>query len=226
MDNLRDIRFFSELPDGLLDALAPVVCEEKFAQGDVVFDEGSASDRFFIIREGEVEIGKSTDRGAGLYKLIAVLVSGEFFGEMGVFMDQARTARAVAKTELSLISIKREALTGLFAKNPESAFAMMGFISSVLMRRLGDTTRELAAVYETGRRVVVARSASELSDSVLDGLFGAVEQAGSGVFVLWNEFNMVYDVIGQRGLDIQVPSELPADDDAIVRLLVSAPSRS
>lgn len=218
IEELRGIPLFRGLSDDLLSFLVPIVHEENYEPDSGIFEEGAASDRFFVIRQGEVEIRKETDKKEGKFKLIAVLVSGEFFGEMGVFMNQPRTARAVAKTQVSLISVSRDDLTSLFSKSPDAAFTMMGFLSSVLMERLHNTTKELATVYETGRLVTTARSMEELTDYVMEGLLGALDTADAGLFVLWNEFNMDFEAVAQRGLEIEPFTELPEADPVLLLL--------
>lgn len=220
MQRLKDIPIFKGIPDDVLGFLSPIVREETFPPGALIFEEGAPSDRFFIIKRGEVEIHKQTSSAEDLHKLIAVLVSGEFFGEMGLFMAQPRTARAMARGDVTLFSISREALAGLISKSPEAAFTMMGFLSSVLMERLHNTTRELAAVYETGRRAAAAHSTGELAQTVLEGLFDAVH-AQAGFLVLWNEFNMDFEVVGARGIELEVSREIPDDDPVLAHLRAS-----
>ena len=71
------------------------VKEQRHAAGELIFEEGSSADRFFIIKEGEIEIRKVIDRQEGRYKPVSVLTVGEFFGEMAVFLGQPRSADAV-----------------------------------------------------------------------------------------------------------------------------------
>jgi CRP-like cAMP-binding protein len=215
--DIKDTPLFRDIPEDILDVLIPLVNEESFKGGGEIFHEGSSSDRFFIIKSGEVEIRKGIDTGEeGRYKLIAVLQGGEFFGEMAVFLDKPRSATAVAKTDVSVVSIKREDLLDMFGRSPEAAFKVMGFLTSVLMDRLRNTTKEMVTVYETGRLVTAARSIKELSDYVLESVLSAVEGAEAGLFVLWNEFNEEYDIFGQRGVDdISTPMAMPEDDPVL-----------
>jgi CRP-like cAMP-binding protein len=218
IEGLREIPLFRDVPDEMLNVLVPLVNEERFPSGSVIFDEGSVSDRFFIISEGEVEIRKRTDREEGGYKLIAVLQAGEFFGEMAVFLDEPRTASAVARTDVALVSMGRKDLLGMFSRSAEASLKTMGLLTSVLMDRLRNTTKELVAVYETGRLVTAARSMEELADCVLDGVLNALEHVDAGLFVLWNEFNADYEVYDQRGLDTVQGTPLD-ENDPVIRLL-------
>lgn len=214
---LRDVPLFSGVSDENLSLLIPLVNEERHAEGGVVFEEGEVSDRFFIIASGEVEIRKRTAPGGG-QKLIAVLEGGAFFGEMAVFLDEPRSASAVAKTDVALLSMRRGDLLEMFSKNPEASFKAMGFLTSVLMDRLRNTTRELVTVYETGRLVASARSMEELSDLALDGLMASLGAADLGVLVLWNEFNAEYEIYASRGLDASPRTPLAEGDPVVAAL--------
>jgi hypothetical protein len=217
---LRELPLFKEVSDEIMDAIAPVLNEEGFGEGEAIFAEGSSSDRFFIITDGEVEIRKAVDDAGDRFKLIAVLDRGEFFGEMAVFLEQPRTASAIAKTAVSVVSMRRTDLLAMFARSPEAAFKVMGLLTSVLMDRLKNTTKELVTVYETGRLVTSAWSMEDLSSGVLDSVLRAVEPAEAGLFVLWNEFNEEYEVFAERGFEgMALPAPL-SDEDPVVALLL------
>jgi CRP/FNR family transcriptional regulator len=222
LDELKGISIFRDIPDDILKVFVARFVEEDFGAGDMIFEEDSVSDRLFIIKKGEVEIRKMTDREDKGYKLIAVLQGGEFFGEMAVFQGHPRSADAVAKTPVSLVSISREELSEVLSRSPEAAFKVMGFFTSVLTERLGNTTKELVSVYKTGRLVTTAHDMNELSDYVLDSVFGAVELAEAGFFVIWNEFNEDFEIVGQRGFGEIEPNTAVPDDNSLLRLLLKS----
>jgi CRP-like cAMP-binding protein len=214
--DLRKLPVFREVPEEVFKMFLPMFKEEKFRAGEIIFEGDSISDRLFIIREGEVEIKKATNKEHTGYKLIAVLQSGEFFGEMSVFLNQPRTADAVAKTDVKLVSMSRKGLSDMLSQSPDAAFKVMGFFTSVLTERLGNTTKELVTVYETGRLITKARSVSELSENVLDGALKAVESAEAGLFVIWNEFNDEFEVVDLRGFEGVERGEAFPEDDGLV----------
>jgi CRP-like cAMP-binding protein len=213
---LKALHVFRDVPEDVLELFPPLIKEESFGAGETIFEEGSTDDKLFIIAGGEVEIKKMIDRAAGRQKLIAVLLKGEFFGEMAVFLGQSRSADAVAKTDVSTLSISRADLNALFQRSPESAVKVMESLSAVLMERLRATTKELVTVHETGRAIASVRSLDELSFCVMDGVFRDVETARAGVFTLWNEFNSEFEITRQAGFSPELERAL-AEDDPIVR---------
>ena len=190
----------------------PYIKEEDYPAGNLIFKEGSRSDRFYIIKAGEVEIRKIIDRRAKSYKLVSVLAKGEFFGEMAIFQrwqsgqnarqGKPRTADAFAKTDVRLSSVSANDIARLFKGNTDPGFGVMGFLASVMMERLGDTTKELAAVYDTGRFMAQARSAGELAEFVMENVFKAVDSAEAGLFAVWNDFNAEFEVASERGFGL------------------------
>lgn len=58
----------------------PIASEEQYADGQIIFREGSWGDWVYVIKHGSVEISKTI--GAKTY-VLSVLESGEVLGELG-----------------------------------------------------------------------------------------------------------------------------------------------
>ena len=76
--------------------------EETYANGQVIFKEGSPGDWVYVILSGEVEISKVIE---GRSVVIEVLKAGEVFGELGFLggINRTAAARAVGDTALGII---------------------------------------------------------------------------------------------------------------------------
>ncbi|MBI4690483.1 MAG: cyclic nucleotide-binding domain-containing protein [Nitrospirae bacterium] len=217
-EELRIIPLFKNMSEDILRIVATLVGEERFEAEKVVFEEGSSADRLFIIKDGEVEIRKLIDKDEGRYKLIAVLVNGEFFGEMALFLDRPRSAEAFAKTDVTLITVSKKDLTSLFERSPDAAFKVMEFFMSVIMDRLRSTTNELVTVYETGRLVIASHSISELAGHVMESISNAMSPE-AGLFIVWNKFNREYEICNLIGFDLDPGASLP-DNDRLIGWLI------
>lgn len=77
---------------------------QRFADGDVVFRQGDASDCLYLIRHGRVEILVRLD---GVDSPIASAGPGEAVGEMGVIENLPRSATAIARGETVLYRLER-----------------------------------------------------------------------------------------------------------------------
>ncbi|AFV00247.1 cAMP-activated global transcriptional regulator CRP [Simiduia agarivorans] len=119
---------------------------------------GDKSDSLYYIVKGSVTVLIEDDDGHEM--IVAYLNDGDFFGEMGLFEDDAdsRSAWVRAKTECEVAEISYAKFQELTEKHPEFLFAL----GSQMARRLRNTTRkvgDLAFLDVTGR---VARTLLDL----------------------------------------------------------------
>ena len=102
-DFLRSIDMFSELDDALLE---PIVNQSKtldLQRGDVLFQSGDDSSDLYIVTRGRIAIGnRSFD---GRESLVALMESGDLFGEMPLFSNDGRSAEARALEESAVVVI-------------------------------------------------------------------------------------------------------------------------
>jgi CRP/FNR family cyclic AMP-dependent transcriptional regulator len=76
----------------------------RFADGAVIFKQGSVGDKAYIVRSGKVKIFRV---GEGAREtLLTTLGSGEMFGEMSLFDRKPRSAsaQAMGDTEVEAVS--------------------------------------------------------------------------------------------------------------------------
>jgi len=117
------------------DSLQPELV--KFGAGEVIFTEGALGLGMYIIQSGEVEIRKTI---GGKDTVLSVLGKGDFFGEMALLEEGAtRSATAVARDDVTALSIDQAAFRFILESNPEITIRMM----RKLVRRLRETTRLL-----------------------------------------------------------------------------------
>ncbi|TES92591.1 MAG: cyclic nucleotide-binding domain-containing protein [Desulfobacteraceae bacterium] len=73
--------------------------EEKYKDGQIIFEEGSSGDWIYVIESGSVEISKKID---GKKVVFIVLGPGEIIGELGFITKTPRTATATAVGDLTI----------------------------------------------------------------------------------------------------------------------------
>jgi putative ABC transport system ATP-binding protein len=66
----------------------------------VLFREGDASDRIYVVHDGEIALTRT--RSEGGEDVVATVGSGDHFGEMGPLFSLPRSASAVARTDAKL----------------------------------------------------------------------------------------------------------------------------
>lgn len=97
---LRQIPMFSTLPAVALEHVAAASDTIEVAPGTVVFAQGDAGDRFYVVESGRVEVRMDGET-------LAVLGRGEFFGEIALLRGVPRTATVVVAEPVRLLSLGR-----------------------------------------------------------------------------------------------------------------------
>jgi signal transduction histidine kinase len=173
---LRKIPLFSSLPDDDLQSLCQIVQEFHLPSGQVLFEEGSTGDMAYIIRGGEVEIVKISQKRE---ILLATRGPGEVFGEIALIFDSPRTATVRARTDTDLVGIGREDLRKLLQISPSAAASMFDIVLSRLqntqnllkqsekMAQLGTFTAGIAHELNNPS-AAVQRSAQQLDKALFD----------------------------------------------------------
>lgn len=107
--------------------------------GTVLFREGEAGEKMFLIRAGKVNIVK---RIAESEITLAVLGAGEFFGEMALLENLPRSAGATVVEDAQLIEIEQEHFETLVRTRGEIALRMLRRLSG----RLREAGRQIQAL--------------------------------------------------------------------------------
>ncbi len=127
---LKRVYFLEKLHVSEIDSIARLCIQEKFAKGSVIFVEGAAADKFYIVMDGEVDVWK--DYGDHRRRLLASHGPGHFFGEMALVDELPRSATLLARTDTLALSIERDAFHTLIRSNVSIALSVMKSISLML----------------------------------------------------------------------------------------------
>ena len=93
--DLKQLSLFNSLDQRELERLSRWATDLDFPAGHHVVDQGEVAWEFFVILDGEAEVVRDG-------RELAVLKTGDFFGEMALVGDDRRNASVVAKTPLRL----------------------------------------------------------------------------------------------------------------------------
>ena len=78
--------------------------KEHFGPGVRIITQGEEGDKFYLLREGQVEVTQEAN-GAAAY--IRTLGTGDFFGEAALMSGRPRSATVTAKTDTTAYSLKK-----------------------------------------------------------------------------------------------------------------------
>jgi MFS family permease len=127
---------FAPLPEVLLERLAGRLAPVSVAAGEVVFRQGDHGDRYYLIREGQVDVVLDGAQARSLGP-------GEGFGEIALLRDVPRTATVSALTDVSLYALERDDFLGAVTGHSESSDRAEAMVA----RRIGGVRQsELEAV--------------------------------------------------------------------------------
>jgi HD-GYP domain-containing protein (c-di-GMP phosphodiesterase class II) len=147
-DRLKEISFFSDIPDHDLRQIAEILVEKSYRKGAVIIEERTEAERFFIILRGKIEITKKFESDEEF--VLSVQSDGDFFGEMALLDEQPRSATARAIEPTVVLETSRKNFETLLYKAPMLAYRIMRELSSrlretgaLLVSHLQQRNREL-----------------------------------------------------------------------------------
>ena len=118
VENLSRLSLFADLSRTQLESIAHRFDEAVFAQGERVLRTGLTGGALYVILEGEAVVridGKDRVRFG----------PGEFFGEIGVLLDEPPNADVEAATLLRCLEIPGAAVEPFLTEFPQVMFRML-----------------------------------------------------------------------------------------------------
>lgn len=211
--NLKKIPIFSDLPEEILEAISVMVEEKVYSDGAIIFSEGQVGDTFYVIRQGEVVISK--------LKVLAILQSGDFFGEMSLIDQSPRSASAIAKGKVIMYTLSRKSFQELLQTNLQAAQTFIFKLLETLVHRLRQTDRELVTVYETGKIIASFFDLKKTCIMVMHKIMEATDSADAGMIVIWNEYLREFEVQAQANLPQAELDQITLDaQDPLIKCLL------
>ncbi|MCC5951791.1 MAG: Crp/Fnr family transcriptional regulator [Acidimicrobiia bacterium] len=135
---LSRTELFSELDEAALDHVANVATRRQCQRGDVLFSEGDEPTNLFVVLEGRIAIAnRSSD---GRESVVALMESGDLFGELPLFDGLTRSAAARALEPSEVIVLPYAPLRQLYEARPE----LLWKVVKLLAARLRATDAALA----------------------------------------------------------------------------------
>jgi CRP/FNR family cyclic AMP-dependent transcriptional regulator len=128
---LERLPIFRNMPAQQLAPLRRAATRLTYMGNAAIFRQGDIPQFLYIVEEGEVDIVLPA---VGDDIIAATFEGGSFFGELGVFDNQPRTATARAACETTLILVPLAAVAELIENHPPAARQFMSVVIERLRR--------------------------------------------------------------------------------------------
>jgi CRP/FNR family transcriptional regulator, cyclic AMP receptor protein len=143
---LHNVPLFQELSAKELRTLERVVHIRNYQPEETVFVESEPGAGMYVIRSGQVNIVLKHKSEQPV--LLAELGAGDFFGEMALLGDSARSATAVARERSELIGFFHPDLLEIMSSHPGTAAKISFGLARTLADRLRYTNDQLREIWE------------------------------------------------------------------------------
>jgi small-conductance mechanosensitive channel/CRP-like cAMP-binding protein len=150
---IEAVDLFEPLTPQEREAVARSAARSVYAPGEAILRRGDQGDSMFIICRGRVEVRLPASNGN--LQQVAVLESGNFFGEMALLTGEPRTADVYAVDEVEVLEIRKGVIKELFDENSGLAEALS---SKIAERQAKLDQYSVAASDEAEKRMQVQRS--------------------------------------------------------------------
>ena len=123
IDFLKSVNIFSDLSENELNSIQEICKTRKYPKNSMIILEEEMGDVVFIVMSGTVKITRVNDEGKEV--ILAMLGSGEVFGEMAILDGESRSANALSQENCEVVTINREDFLNLLKTNNKVSLNLM-----------------------------------------------------------------------------------------------------
>ena len=132
-DLLKKVSFFQRLSDQELADVASCMALRTFEPGNVIFRKDEPGTSLFIIASGAVKI--SIPAEGGEEAPLALLKTGDYFGELSLLDGGAHTATASAMARTATLTLERDDFLKFVTSNSNAAGAVLSAMAALIRRQ-------------------------------------------------------------------------------------------
>lgn len=150
METLRRLPLFTDLTDSELVVIAAHVTVHQFGAHETIFAEGDPCNELLIVREGRVNLVKTSAHGR--QQLLSVERAGSSLAEISALDGSPYTATAQAVIDTALLRLEAKHFKAICLQNPEMALKVIKVLGHRL-RRMSALIEDLSFSTVRGRLV-------------------------------------------------------------------------
>lgn len=132
---------FFALSEGTLRALARRMRRVTVASGETILYQGEPGDTIFFVEAGRCRVLIERPPSA---VTVAVLTTGDFFGEAACVLGQPQQASVYAQTNCTVLALDRQSLHSVLGDHDGGAFDTLRQLADQRFRIFADTTLQAA----------------------------------------------------------------------------------
>ena len=138
---LRNSQLFAGLPPEDMEKIVAITVTKSLEKGDYLFRQGEASQGFYIVQRGAVNVHRVNPLGKE--QVIHIFRPGESFAEAALATKEGYPADAVAVEPSQVLMVQKAGILGLIKGQPELALRMLSSMAlhlRVLVGQIEDIT--------------------------------------------------------------------------------------
>ncbi len=167
MHNIREIvknvEFFASLSPDEIDSILDKFFEVNYKKDEIVFEEFTIGDIFYIILEGEIIIYKHlTATVESKYAELDSLTPYSYFGEMSLVDEFPRSASAKTAEDTKLLALKKNDFVEICMEHPKVIFNLIKTVSSRLRNTNQKFVQIIDKLIKESRMAAIGTAASKI----------------------------------------------------------------
>lgn len=144
LQDLKRVAVFEDLTDGMLERLVPIAQVESMEERQMVYEEGSAADRFFCLMRGKVLL--EAELAPNFIISVGSIKPGYSFGWSALFAPGTNTSYAVCAEPSDILMMPGDKLSGILNDDHTMGFLVMQKSARILENRLEHRTAQFLKV--------------------------------------------------------------------------------
>ena len=137
---LSEVELFENLTRNERKNLSQHLYERTYKEDEIVFKKGYPNVVMYVVKEGELQTFLDSTDGESL----KTIKPADFFGEVGLFLEEERTATIVASKDSILLGISKRDMNRFIDESPRAGSKILRKLATVLCTHLINTNKALA----------------------------------------------------------------------------------
>ena len=129
---LKTVSLFWDLDIVELGYISKKMVSKKFENGNLIFLEETKGENLFFVVEGSVKVTRLSKDGREV--ILAMLNTGDFFGEMSLLDGESRSANVIALEDTEVLSLYRDDFLDVLNNYPKIAIQLLKEMTSRLRK--------------------------------------------------------------------------------------------